>query len=94
MKVMWNGVEQVRVIRRGDLGISPDDDTELVWSADTRFVQDLSDKEYAQLQELTGPGTWAVVEESSDSLNDASSESAQPQEATESAKSSGKSAKA
>lgn len=92
MKVMWTGPEHVRSLRRGDLGIDPSDDSELVWNADTRFTQEVTDEEFAILKKIGG--SWAVVEESEDeskSNDKSSSDQAQPQEGEKSAKSAGKS---
>jgi len=61
-KVMWTGPEHERIIAKSDLGFDPEDDTSLVWSAATRFIQELTEEEFEKLKELTGPGTWDVVE--------------------------------
>jgi hypothetical protein len=60
--VMWTGPEDVRIIAKADLGIEPDSTEEFVWSADTRYMQEMSEEEFDKLVELTGPGTWSTVE--------------------------------
>jgi hypothetical protein len=93
---MWQGPEAERTIRVGDIpGLDETDDSELVWAASTRFVQELTEDEYAALVACTSPGDWAVVEETSaapeGSIAASSSASASSQEASSSSKKSGKS---
>lgn len=83
-KVMWQGPEHVRVIRRGDLGVHPEDDSELVWSAETHFTQEVDDAEYDALKNAVG-GNWALVVEDEApvaSTDESSSDQKKPQAAS------------
>lgn len=97
-QVMWKGAEAVRSLRKGDLGLDPDDDTELVWSAETRFTQEMTQEEYDALRKVAG-GSWALVEDepedsTSASMSESSSESDQPQESSSEPAKGGKTSKA
>ena len=94
-KVMWTGPEHVRIISKADLGNAESDEV-YEWSEVTRWMQDMSDEDYTKLVELTGPGTWSVVEvtaaeESSDASSESSSQSSKPQEVAGKGQKAGKS---
>lgn len=95
MQVMWTGPEAVRVVRRGDLGLDPDDDTELVWDSNTRYLQEVTAEELEALKQVAG-SSWAVVEvtEVGESIDASSSESAQPESKPDKSVKGGKSAEA
>jgi|SRR5215471_13026392 len=66
----YSGVEHVRDVRRGDLGVYPDDDEMLTWDASNNFVcpTKLTEEE-VQVLARSG-GSWAVVTEESSAASE------------------------
>jgi len=65
IRLKFSGLEHVREVRRGDLGVHPDSDEVLTWNASNNFISPVGLTE-EEVQRLAGSGgNWAVVTEES-----------------------------
>lgn len=59
MLLQWNSPGS-RIIRKSDLGLEDSGDDLLEWSAATRYTQEVTDEEWAEIRK--SGGSWTIVE--------------------------------
>jgi hypothetical protein len=59
MLLQWNSPGS-RIIRKADLGLEDDTDDVLEWSAATRYTQEVTEEEWAEIKK--SGGSWTVLE--------------------------------